>query len=381
METFDLDSHLKGVYSVFPEAQHQPIIGISANYEGVDATLRDRYYKQVIAAGGTPVIIPPVADTDVIINTLQHLDGLILSGGGDHNPLWMGEEPSPRLHNINRERDLAEFLLVRLAYNRQIPMLGICRGIQTLAIALGGKVEQDIHQEVKHSQDADREEPTHSVQIVKDSTLFNIYNQEKIFVNSFHHQAVSVPGKKLRTIAKSSDGIIEAVESSEYKSILGVQWHPEWLEDEGLKIFQWLVGQANEFLNLEDDKISTSRNWAVWLHEYLVDLPGKQDVLRYVLTANAPETKDNNFTWKDFQERNNSELVAVYGNFVNRALQLTKKYWGGVVPACGELQEVDEKAIAEFKDVKEKVEQYLNVFKFREAQKEAMNLARIGNKV
>ena len=137
---------------------------------------------------------------------------------------------------------------------------------------------------------------------------------------------------------------------------------------------------ANEFLNLEDDKISTSRNWAVWLHEYLVDLPGKQDVLRYVLTANAPETKDNNFTWKDFQERNNSELVAIYGNFVNRALQLTKKYWNGVVPACGELLEVDQKAIAEFKDVKEKVEQYLDVFKFREAQKEAMNLARIGNR-
>ncbi len=137
---------------------------------------------------------------------------------------------------------------------------------------------------------------------------------------------------------------------------------------------------ANEFLNLEDDKISTSRNWAVWLHEYLVDLPGKQDVLRYVLTANAPETKDNNFTWKDFQERNNSELVAVYGNFVNRALQLTKKYWNGVVPACGELLEVDQKTIAEFKDVKEKVEQYLDVFKFREAQKEAMNLARIGNR-
>ena len=137
---------------------------------------------------------------------------------------------------------------------------------------------------------------------------------------------------------------------------------------------------ANEFLNLEDDKISTSRNWAVWLHEYLVDLPGKQDVLRYVLTANAPETKDNNFTWKDFQERNNSELVAIYGNFVNRSLQLTKKYWNGVVPACGELLEVDQKAIAEFKDVKEKVEQYLDVFKFREAQKEAMNLARIGNR-
>jgi len=137
---------------------------------------------------------------------------------------------------------------------------------------------------------------------------------------------------------------------------------------------------ANEFLNLEDNKISTSRNWAVWLDEYLRDFPGKQDVLRYVLTANAPETKDNNFTWKDFQERNNSELVAIYGNFVNRALQLTKKYWGGVVPECGALQEVDRKAIEEFKDVKDKMEALLDVFKFREAQKEAMNLARIGNK-
>ena len=137
---------------------------------------------------------------------------------------------------------------------------------------------------------------------------------------------------------------------------------------------------ANEFLNLENDKISTSRNWAVWLHEYLHDFPGKQDVLRYVLTANAPETKDNNFTWKDFQDRNNNELVAVYGNFVNRALQLTKKYFDGVVPACGELLDVDRQAIAEFKDVKQKVEALLDVFKFRDAQKEAMNLARIGNK-
>ena len=137
---------------------------------------------------------------------------------------------------------------------------------------------------------------------------------------------------------------------------------------------------ANEFLNLENDKISTSRNWAVWLHEYLKDFPGKQDVLRYVLTANAPETKDNNFTWKDFQDRNNNELVAVYGNFVNRALQLTKKYFGGVVPECGELQDIDRKAIEEFKDVKQKVESLLDVFKFRDAQKEAMNLARIGNK-
>ena len=137
---------------------------------------------------------------------------------------------------------------------------------------------------------------------------------------------------------------------------------------------------SNEFLNLEDDKISTSRNWAVWLHEYLVDFPGKQDVLRYVLTANAPETKDNNFTWRDFQARNNNELVAVYGNFVNRALVLTHKYFDGKVPACGELTDYDKATIAEFIDVKAEVEKLLDGFKFREAQKEAMNLARIGNK-
>ena len=137
---------------------------------------------------------------------------------------------------------------------------------------------------------------------------------------------------------------------------------------------------SNEFLNLEDDKISTSRNWAVWLNEYLVDFPGKQDVLRYVLTANAPETKDNNFTWKDFQARNNNELVAVYGNFVNRALVLTKKYFDGKVPACGELTDYDKAIIAEFVDVKGKVEHLLDQYKFRDAQKEAMELARIGNR-
>ena len=154
---------------------------------------------------------------------------------------------------------------------------------------------------------------------------------------------------------------------------------PAMLKDEGSYILPDNV-PANEFLNLEDDKISTSRNWAVWLDEYLRDLPGKQDVLRYVLTANAPETKDNNFTWKDFQARNNNELVAVYGNFVNRALQLTKKYYDGVVPAAGELTDYDRQTIAEFKDVKAEVERLIENFRFRDAQKEAMNLARIGNK-
>lgn len=154
---------------------------------------------------------------------------------------------------------------------------------------------------------------------------------------------------------------------------------PAMLKAEGSYILPDNV-PANEFLNLEDDKISTSRNWAVWLDEYLRDLPGKQDVLRYVLTANAPETKDNNFTWKDYQARNNNELVAVYGNFVNRALQLTKKYYNGIVPAAGELTDYDKDTIAEFKDVKAEVERLIENFRFRDAQKEAMNLARIGNK-
>ncbi len=154
---------------------------------------------------------------------------------------------------------------------------------------------------------------------------------------------------------------------------------PSMLKAEGSYILPDNV-PSNEFLNLEGDKISTSRNWAVWLHEYLRDFPGKQDVLRYVLTANAPETKDNDFTWKDFQARNNNELVAVYGNFVNRALQLTQKYYNGIVPACGELTDYDKETLNEFKDVKAKVEELLDVFKFRDAQKEAMNLARIGNK-
>ena len=154
---------------------------------------------------------------------------------------------------------------------------------------------------------------------------------------------------------------------------------PAMLKAEGSYILPDNV-PSNEFLNLEGDKISTSRNWAVWLNEYLVDFPGKQDVLRYVLTANAPETKDNDFTWKDFQARNNNELVAIYGNFVNRALVLTQKYFNGIVPTCRELTDYDHRTLNEFVDVKKEVEKLLDNFKFRDAQKEAMNLARIGNK-
>ena len=248
MSRFELQSHLNDVYAHFPEAEKRPVIGITGNYEDLTCKLGRGYYQSVVAAGGVPVVIPPVADKHVIINTLEHIDALILSGGGDINPLWAGEEPSPKLHGINQERDLPELLIARLAYNRQIPMLGICRGIQTLATAFGGKVTQDISDvaTIKHSQDADRSEPTHSVIIDEDSSLFDIYKSTKVMVNSFHHQAVAETGDKFRVIAKSLDGIIEAMESSEFKSILGVQWHPECLE-EGLPLFQWLVNEAKSF--------------------------------------------------------------------------------------------------------------------------------------
>jgi len=154
---------------------------------------------------------------------------------------------------------------------------------------------------------------------------------------------------------------------------------PAMLKAEGSFILPDNV-PANEFLNLEGDKISTSRNWAVWLHEYLVDFPGKQDVLRYVLTANAPETKDNDFTWNDFQARNNNELVAIFGNFINRAMVLTQKYYDGKVPVLGHLTDYDTQTLEEFVNVKANVEKLLNNFRFRDAQKEAMTLARIGNK-
>ena len=248
MSRFELQSHLNDVYAHFPEAEKRPVIGITGNYEDLTCKLGRGYYQSVVAAGGVPVVIPPVADKHVIVNTLEHIDALILSGGGDINPLWAGEEPSPKLHGINQERDLPELLIARLAYNRQIPMLGICRGIQTLATAFGGKVAQDISDvaTIKHSQDADRSEPTHSVIIDEDSSLFDIYKSTKVMVNSFHHQAVAEAGDKFRVIAKSPDGVIEAMESSEFKSILGVQWHPECLE-EGLPLFQWLVNEAKSF--------------------------------------------------------------------------------------------------------------------------------------
>lgn len=270
MKSFDIQSSLDDIYARYPEATRQPVIGLTGNFADGDARLCEQYYMSVVRAGGTPVIIPPVADKDVIINTLAKIDGLVLTGGGDINPLWAGEEPSPRLHGINHMRDKAELLTVRLAYNRQIPMLGICRGIQTLVTALDGEVDQDIaesfaaahgagraaaaagHSLIKHSQDADRSEPTHTVRISRESVLYSLYKTETLAVNSIHHQAVRASGRRFSVSAKAPDGVIEAIESSEFKPFIGVQWHPEWLGESGQVLFRWLVDRAREFYTAKD---------------------------------------------------------------------------------------------------------------------------------
>lgn len=270
MKSFDIQSSLDDIYARYPEATRQPVIGLTGNFADGDARLCEQYYMSVVRAGGTPVIIPPVADKDVIINTLDKIDGLVLTGGGDINPLWAGEEPSPRLHGINHMRDKAELLTVRLAYNRQIPMLGICRGIQTLVTALDGEVDQDIaesfaaahgagraaaaagHSLIKHSQDADRSEPTHTVRISRESVLYSLYKTETLAVNSIHHQAVRASGRRFSVSAKAPDGVIEAIESSEFKPFIGVQWHPEWLGESGQMLFRWLVDRARDFYTAKD---------------------------------------------------------------------------------------------------------------------------------
>ena len=248
-ESFDWQALLAAkAYASFPEAPYKPLIGITGNYGEQTCKIAEGYYQSIAKAGGVPVVIPPLSDTATIINTLEHLDGLLLSGGADYDPRYAGEEPWPTLGDINQERDLPELFITQLAYNRQIPILGICRGIRTLAMVLGGHVRQDISdiQQVKHSQEEARNVTTHRVTIDKDSILYHLYNETTLNVNSFHHQAVDDAGPRFRVVAKSEDGIVEAIESTEYKSMVGVQWHPECLE-EGLPLFQWLVGEATQY--------------------------------------------------------------------------------------------------------------------------------------
>lgn len=248
MKTFCLSKQLDTLYQRYPEGQHRPVVGITANVEGDDYTLRQVYCQQIVAAGGVPLIIPAVADADVICSTLDSIDALLLTGGADLNPLWTNEEPAPTLGHINAARDLPELLITRLAYNRCVPIMGICRGLQMLTVALGGTVLQDMGPKegrLKHSQDADKSEPTHSVTLLPDTLLRSLFNNdEHIYVNTFHHQAVSTPGPKLKVSALAPDGIIEAVESNEHKALLGVQWHPEWLKADGQPLFRWLINEA-----------------------------------------------------------------------------------------------------------------------------------------
>ena len=252
-----------------------PIIGITGNFGDKGCELAQGYYLSVLKAGATPVVIPPHNDKEALLSLLDKLDGIVFSGGGDINPLLLGEEPLPQLHSVCPQRDEQELFLVREAFHRQIPMLGICRGIQMMAAALGGSVYQDIYAQkptalpqqqsclgakasengqspmLKHSQDMPREYASHSVQIKGGSLLHDIFGSETLAVNSFHHQAVREAGPHLCVSATSPDGVIEAVESSEHKALLGVQWHPECFilrgDETMMPLFRWLVDEAKTF--------------------------------------------------------------------------------------------------------------------------------------
>ena len=263
-------------HNQYPTHKSQPIIGITGNFGEKGCELAEGYYRSILEAGGVPMIIPPYEDKDALLSTLDHIDGLLLSGGGDINPLYLGEEPSPALHSINPKRDLPELMLVKLAYDRQIPMLGICRGIQVLAAALDGKLHQDIATDLpdvtllKHSQDLPREYASHHVTVEGGSLLEQIFDgEQELFVNSFHHQAVAAPGSHLKVSAYATDGVIEAVESNEHKSIVGVQWHPECFILRGdrsmMPLFQWFIGEA------------TSYRATVRLHQHMLTLDSHCD--------------------------------------------------------------------------------------------------------
>lgn len=241
----------------------RPIIGITGNFGEKGCELAKAYYQSVLEAGGSPMVIPPFTDEESLLAVVSKVDAIVLSGGGDLNPLLMGQEPVPGLHAINAERDMAELSLIRMALDRQVPMLGICRGVQMLVAATGGSLYQDLPSQysdaplVKHDQDLARHCASHSVSVEPGSILLSIFGKGRengpmrLYVNSFHHQAVQDPGPRLRVCARATDGVIEAVESCEYKSVLGVQWHPESFIMNGdrcmMPIFEWLVGEAAEY--------------------------------------------------------------------------------------------------------------------------------------
>ena len=263
----------------------RPVIAITANFGEKGAELAKGYYLSILQAGGSPVIVPPYEDMQALESLLHSVDGILLSGGADLNPLLVGEEPIPQLHGINAERDVPELRLIRRAYEMQIPMLGICRGIQMLAAALGGSIYQDLGAQyndsplLKHSQDLARDRASHSVSLSKGSLLESLFSGESLSrntegllslpVNSFHHQAVRSAGPLFHIAARAQDGVIEAIESAEYKSILGVQWHPECFilggDRSHMPLFRWLVTEAENFAQTK------------YIHSRIVTLDSHED--------------------------------------------------------------------------------------------------------
>ncbi|MBQ5825937.1 MAG: gamma-glutamyl-gamma-aminobutyrate hydrolase family protein [Bacteroidaceae bacterium] len=256
MDSFDINTTYRELTSHYPTQRAYPLIGIMGNYGAKGSELAEAYYRSIEAAGGMPVVIPPVDNPSQLYNLLARIDGLMLSGGADVNPLYWGEDPLPQLGGINSARDKVELLAVRLAYDCGLPMFGICRGVQVIVAALGGKVYQDTAAEhdggylIKHSQDAPRFTPTHRVQADSDSLVAKLLGTE-FAVNSFHHQAVKEGGPKLRITARSADGVAEVVESNEMKSIWGVQWHPESFimnnDRRMMPLFQHFVQEAESY--------------------------------------------------------------------------------------------------------------------------------------
>ena len=255
-DKFDFMSEYKELHSGFPLAKPCPVIGITANFRDGNAALAEAYYASIIEAGGTPLVIPPYANRDALVETLKHIDALLLTGGADIDPRYMGEEPDyALLHAVNPKRDEQEILLARLADDRALPILGICRGIQTLAVAFGGKVYQDQYAGIggellAHDQEPiDRHVATHDVSFVHDCMLARLFGCESIAVNSFHHQSVSVAPAGFAVAAVSPDGVIEAMEAVDGRSIIGVQWHPESFIMNSdrcmMPLFEWLVGEAS----------------------------------------------------------------------------------------------------------------------------------------